>query len=122
MKKELNRKQRRAMERFDIPMTEIDWRNIESAMPKYNDIPEEFKNWNNKNKWSQFFSDLFFSGVVIEKLTAKKGIDAEIAFNHIQVIARSWDCKHEHKEAACAYLLSKWFDDVKYTIKPKRSE
>jgi hypothetical protein len=26
----------------------------------------------------------------------------------------SWEPKHEHKEAGCAYLLSEFFDDVNY--------
>jgi len=42
------------------------------------------------------------------------GIDQNKALRHIKAILGSFEPKHEHKEAAAAYLLSLWFKSVKY--------
>lgn len=83
-------------------------------LPPYAEIPQEFKDWNGPNKWVRLVNDWFFRGVKLGKLTPKKGIDAQLALRHVRYCMGSWEPKHEHKEAGCAYLLSLWFDDVKY--------
>lgn len=76
------------------------------------DIPKEFKNFRD-SKWSKVISCWFFRGLSENtKFVPKEGIDPKSALNHIAAILRSFEPKHEHKEACCAYLLSLWFEDI----------
>jgi hypothetical protein len=81
-------------------------------MPEYAEIPKEFKA--GRTKWNQLFADCFYSGLKSLELTPKEGIDKNKAWAHIRYIMGSWEPKHEHKEAAVAYLLSQWFEDAKW--------
>lgn len=84
---------------------------VDKLMPKYKDIPDEFKN--HSNKWVQLVSTWFFHGLDQNTdFNVKQGIDPKDALKHIMCIMRSFRPKHEEKEAACAYLLSLWFDSV----------
>lgn len=66
-------------------------------------------------KWIEFQSRWFFSGLPRgTSVTPKDGIDLTLAMRHLGAIQRSFEPQHEHKEAAVAYLASRWFDDVKY--------
>lgn len=85
---------------------------ISKLMPKYTEIPDEFKHGN--TKWNKLFNTWFFSGLNILELTPKDGVDENKALKHIKAIMVSYEPKHEHKEAGCAYLLNEWFSDVKY--------
>jgi hypothetical protein len=87
------------------------------GMPKYVSIPDDFKGDYNKNKWLQLISDLFFIGLQEIKLTPKEGVNKEEAFKHIVALLRSWEFKHEHKEAGCAYLFSQSFDNIEWITK-----
>jgi hypothetical protein len=89
---------------------------VRHLMPEYKDIPKEFRNLNHRNKWGKMVSDWFFCGLKNLELTPKPGIDEKKALRHIRAIIGSFEPKHEHKTAACAYLLSLWFDDVKYDV------
>lgn len=89
---------------------------VEHLMPKYEDIPEEFKNWNNQSKFNKFFCDMFYRGVNVTKLTPKEGVDPKKAWRHLRAIAGSFEPKHEHKEAAFAYLMSEWFEDIEWEV------
>jgi hypothetical protein len=83
-----------------------------NLLPAYDDIPEEFKN-NFRNKWVKAFGELFFEGFRKgTEFEPKKGIDAMAALKHIRAAIGSFNPKHEHKEAGCAYLFSLWFDDI----------
>lgn len=80
-------------------------------MPKYADVPEEFKR--DRNAYVRFVSNWFFNGMSNAeraRLTPKEGVDAMQAFRAIKTILVSFEPKHEHKEAGAAYLLSQWFD------------
>lgn len=90
------------------------WGNVKGLMPPYNEIPEEFKDGN--TKWNRVFNDWFFEGLHKCQWVPKEGIEAKTAVRHIATIMSSFDPKHEHKEAACAYLMSLWFDNVSYEI------
>lgn len=79
-------------------------------MPRYEDIPDEFKK--RRNPYVRKTSDWFFSGIKFSSLKAKDGIDATKAIRHLKAILGSFEPKHEHKEAAVAYLMSLWFDLV----------
>ena len=82
-------------------------------LPPYDQIPKEFKEWNNKNKWGKIVDRWFFEGLPKgTKFNAKKGIDEKKAFKHIVAAMRSFASKHEHKTAGVAYLMSEWYEDI----------
>ena len=81
-------------------------------VPKYSDIPDEFKK--GKHKWQKLIITWFFRGIKIIEKTPKSGVDANQALRHVGFILRGFALAHEHKEAACAFLLSEWFEDIKY--------
>lgn len=85
---------------------------VEHLMPNRADIPDEFKR-HRGTKWNELFAKWFFSGLPHgTRFVPADGIDAQAAMSHIRAIMSSWEPKHEHKEAAVAYLLSIWFKDV----------
>ena len=80
-------------------------------MPIYEDIPKEFKELS--NPWVKWQQKWFFTGLALSDIPkAKKGIHRKIALNHLSLIQKSFEPKHEHKEAAVAYLASLWFEDL----------
>lgn len=87
---------------------------VEAFMPKYKDIPSEYKEHNWNFKPCKFFSDMFFVGIANVKLQPREGVDSVKAWTHLQCIARSYEPKHEHKEAAFAFLLDEWFSDYSW--------
>ena len=91
---------------------------VSRLMPPYAAIPREFRH-GTTNKWNRLFNDMFFSGLTKLELKPKQGIDKDRAWRHIRTICGSWDPKHEHKEAAVAYLLSQWFEDATWETKKK---
>jgi len=84
-------------------------------LPPVEDIPDEFGR--QEGKWSDFFSDLFYAGIShLELYPEMTGtVDPEVAWRHLSCILRSFEPKHEYKEAAFGFLCSLWFSDVKYT-------
>ena len=87
---------------------------IATLMPPMADIPEAFTR--HSNPWVRLFVDWFYLG--LDRMTAvpKDGIDKDRALRHIMCVMRSFEPKHEHKTAACAYLLSQWFTRIDYTV------
>lgn len=86
-------------------------------MPKYETLPEDFKHLS--NVFCKAVSDWFFdgakkvpNGIILggKQFTAKPGVDAPKALAAIRAVLGSFEPKHEHKEAACAFMLSEWFD------------
>lgn len=76
-------------------------------------VPEEFKS-HRGTRWNEIVTRWFFRGLPKEtEFVPKPGVDGDTAVRHIHAMLRSYEPKHQHKEAACAYLLSTWFDDVK---------
>lgn len=97
--------------RLDVAFGKID------HMPNYYDIPDDFKKMS--NPYVSAVSDWFFNGAKglrngIEingtKFVARDGVDAMKALAAIRAILGSFEPKHEHKEAGCAYLLHEWFE------------
>lgn len=82
-------------------------------LPKWEDIPQEFKEHNSDNKWLKAQSDWFSKGIKFSSLIPKKGIDKQQALSILSAIQSSWKPKHEHKAAGVAYLMSEWFSDYK---------
>lgn len=96
------------------PVSDLDmaFGGIDGIMPAMSDIPEDYPD---SHKWQRMFSDFFYLGASNLVFSPKDGIDAGLAWRHVRTIMGSWESKHQHKEAACAYLLSLWFNDIKYT-------
>lgn len=82
-------------------------------LPPMDEIPDEFKK-HRSNKWVGVVETWFFRGIKKCVWKPKEGIDTQEALAHVQAITASFEPSHEHKTAGCAYLLSCFFDDVKY--------
>jgi hypothetical protein len=80
-------------------------------LPAWDAIPKEFKDYDG-TKWNKLVSDWFFHGVKNLNWTPKPGVSTAKAVRVLKCCIGSFEPKHEHKEAGCAYLLSQWFDDV----------
>lgn len=80
------------------------------GLPEYSQIPKQFKD--GSTKWNKLFSDAFYSGIKSLKLAPKNGIDSAKAWRHIRALMGSFQPRHEHKEAGCAYLMSQYFSDA----------
>jgi hypothetical protein len=88
-----------------------DWQGNE-ILPSREDIPDEFLR-HDGTKWNKAFGQWFFSGFPEgTQLQYKEGIDPEMAMRHLRAVMTSWSPKHEHKDAACSYLLSMWVEDI----------
>lgn len=97
--------------RADIAFGNID------HMPKYSTLPEEFQR--ERSPFCNAVQSWFFrgakgspAGIEIDGVTytAKPGVDAAQALAAIKSVLSSFEPKHEHKIAACGYMLSEWFD------------
>jgi hypothetical protein len=76
-------------------------------MPAWADIPAEFKDYT--NRFYRFVDKWFLEGADAAQLQTVTGVDRKTAIRHLQHILGSYEPKHEHKMAAAAYLLSRWF-------------
>jgi hypothetical protein len=87
---------------------------VRHLMPAYSNIPDEFRDMNVLTEWNRFVSHWFFGGDPFAKwnIGVREGVDPNKALTHLQSIMRSWEPKHEHKEAAVAWLMSRWFDGI----------
>lgn len=98
---------------FDAPVEVSDVQlafpgNVMHLMPAFDDIPSDYRS--NRRCWEQrLWIALFFFGLADLELLPAEGIDPDKAFRHLRCIAGSFEPKHEHKEAALAYLTSRWF-------------
>jgi hypothetical protein len=78
-------------------------------MPAPEDIPKKW--WRGHTEWNALASAWFFKGVDPEaSFLMKPGVNGETAYRHIRAILGSYQPRHEHKEAAVAYLCSMWMD------------
>lgn len=82
---------------------------VRGYLPEYATLPEEFKR---PNKWESVISTWFYEGLKGATFVPRDGINKTDALKHIGYCLGSWEPKHEHKMAGCAYLLSKWFERV----------
>jgi hypothetical protein len=83
-------------------------------MPAWDEIPTEFRNMNAGTEQNKIVRRWFFAGLPAgTKFIEREGIDGKAALRAIKATMGSFALKHEHKEAACAYMLSCWFTDVK---------
>jgi len=85
---------------------------ITHLLPPYEEIPQEFKRLAG-TPWNRWQARWFFKGLAPEDIpVTKSGIDFSTAMHHLATIQRSYEPKHEHKEAAVAYLASLWFSGI----------
>lgn len=93
--------------------------NVSHLMPDHEDIPEQYlrgRSWANR-----LFTDWFFFGLESVELPWREGIDPEMAGRHLHAVMRSFEPKHEHKEAAWAYLVDAWTDGEATWTKKSRT-
>jgi hypothetical protein len=77
-------------------------------MPEWDEIPKQF--FQDQNAWNKWATKWFFRGLREEDMpTPKEGISLDVALKHLTCILSTLHPKHEHKEAAVAYLASLWF-------------
>jgi hypothetical protein len=104
---------------FDRPtdVTELDLAfpgAIRALMPPYYDIPKDFRGGlsgsGDAKPWRQLQAEWMFVGITKDAVTPKTGIDVNKAWQHLSCVQRSFEPKHQHKEAAVAWLMSRWFD------------
>ncbi len=105
---------------MEIPeMTRLDvvFGNV-GHLPAYDDLPDDFKR-NRSNPYCAAIRHWFFNGAggSPEKLevngktfTPKPGVEGFKAIAAINAAMKSFEPKHEHKEAGCAFMLAEWFD------------
>jgi len=88
-------------------------------LPPMDIVPSEFKGeYGQAVKWCEVINDFFFSGAENIRLTCRDGITQGDVLRHLNVILPSWEPSHEHKMAACAWLLSLWVTRVEYACRP----
>lgn len=95
----------------------LGWTDVQKHMPAMADIPAEFKDRNDRHPCVKIQREWFFNGLKKWTLTPKPGIDHKKALAHLAAIQASWDCQHEHKEAAVAYLMSLWYETPKEGVR-----
>lgn len=81
---------------------------VDGFIPEYCDIPEEFKRGHTPQ--NKLFNRMFCAGVRVSFLKEKPGINRKDALNHIRYVSRSFEPKHERKEAGVAFLIAEWFE------------
>lgn len=91
--------------------------NIAKLLPSIDSIPKEFKD--GKSKWNKVINDWFYCGLKKCKWNPKEGVNPKDAIRHVGSVLSSFEPKHEHKMAGCAFLLSEFFNDVQYEINKK---
>lgn len=81
-------------------------------MPTMEEIPLEFKQFNG-TPWNKWQNKWFFFGLAKKDIPEPKdGIDLKTAMSHLAAIQDLYAPKHEHKEAAVAYLANLWFKEL----------
>lgn len=90
---------------------------IGTLLPLWDDIPEEFRSdWTGQhgNEWTLFVNRLFGLGWPLDREVLRRDdVDPEIAYQHLDTILRSYQPKHEHKIAGVAWLMSRWFLEIR---------
>lgn len=103
----------------DFDRLDVAFGNIKH-MPKFEDLPEPFRDGWQHNEYCKAVSSWFYegakaypNGIVLggdHIFVAKTEVDAGKALAAIRAVLGSFEPKHEHKIAACGYMLSEWFE------------
>lgn len=84
--------------------------NLGELLPPMSVIPDDYPD---KDTWLRFQYDWFHDGLpATVEFYPKRGVDPEKGYRHLRTIQGSFEPKHQHKEAAVAWLASLWFDKV----------
>jgi hypothetical protein len=85
---------------------------VGTLMPLHADIPTDYPD---RAEWEKFVSHWFFQGDPFAKwdLLVRPDVDGNTAFTHLRALMGSYEPKHEHKEAAVAWLASRWFAAIR---------
>lgn len=77
-----------------------------SDYPKYDDIPKQFRDGYTPH--NKAVSALFFKGgkLADHGLKLKSSVDSSEFYGTLKSLLCSFDPPHEHKDAACAWLLA----------------
>jgi hypothetical protein len=87
---------------------------VRHLMPAWDKIPDEFKDRHSQGEWNKVVSAWFFRGLPEDvEFDLKDGIDGDAMMRHLGAVMGSFQPKHEHKEAAVAFLLSQWCNSIK---------
>lgn len=104
-----------------LPVPELDavdvaFGNIKH-MPKYDTLSDAFRDMSDPHcravsTWFYKGAGASPNGILIDGVTftARPGVDKRRALAAIRAILGSFEPKHEHKIAACGFMLSQWFD------------
>lgn len=96
------------LERYNHPIVGT---NVHEMIPPYNLIPSPYRAEFGEGKpWVELADRLFFEGGKHVSYSMQDGVKSQQAFENLQRILSSLELKHEHKIAAAAYLLSRWFE------------
>ena len=90
--------------------------NVHNILPPMSEIPDEFSRQG--HPWVRWQRDWFYKGLTRYPVP-KDGIDLRIAMSNLACVQRSFEPKHEHKEAGVAYLASLWFKSPDGDLIPK---
>lgn len=94
---------------------------ISNTCQNSEDLPESFREGWQYNEYCRAVSSWFYkgakaypNGIVLgdHVFVAKTEVDAGKALAAIEAVLGSFEPKHEHKIAACGYMLSEWFEKV----------
>jgi len=80
---------------------------IPNLLPPAKELPLEFVD-ESYNLWKEIASSFIYGTELKQDLRILPSLDSKTAQRHIQSIVGSFEPKHEYKEAAVAFLLSKW--------------
>jgi hypothetical protein len=97
------------LERYNRPIVGI---NVHEMVPPYDVIPSPYRAEFGEGKmWVEVADQLFFRGNGQHvSYSMQEGINSQLAFGNLRIILSSFELKHEHKIAAAAYLMSRWFE------------
>jgi len=68
--------------------------------------------YDKKRDYERVISDWFYVGLKSLDVVPREGVNQGAAIAHIKWVMGSFEPKHEHKIAACAWLLNEWFSEV----------
>lgn len=85
---------------------------VEFLMPAWEDIPDEYKN--ERHRLHGIVSNFIFTGQTSPTLrfSPRTDIDYQVSARHLSAVARSFQPKHQHKEAALTLLFDLWFPEL----------
>ena len=88
-------------------------------MPAWEDLPAKYRDMWGPMESLRIVNTWFYSGLADDvAFHPREGVDAEAAYRVVAATLRSFAPKHEHKIAACAYMIDQWFEKVEGWKKP----